>query len=94
MTTPRPIDWLLRDRRTGKLVIVQWPNLPLWIFIAAAVVKRVVHPHGNAGTAVAVISFVALMWWAVGEIISGVNPFRRILGAAVAVVTVVGLLMN
>lgn len=94
MAAPKPIDWLLRDRRTGRLVLVQWPNLPLWIFLAASGVKRVASPQGTVGTVVAAVALVGLMWWAVSEITRGVNPFRRILGAGVAVATVVGLLVN
>ena len=33
-------DWLFRNRQTGTVTIAQFPNLPLWITIAAAVVQR------------------------------------------------------
>jgi hypothetical protein len=78
------IDWLFRDRRTGRIVVAQWPNVALWVFIVAGVVRRWVPATG-------VVATVALLWWAVDEIVRGVNPFRRGLGAVVAVSTVVGL---
>jgi hypothetical protein len=31
------------------------------------------------------------MWWALDELIRGVNPFRRLLGAVVAVITLLGV---
>jgi hypothetical protein len=90
----RAFDWLFRDRETGKVVIVQVPNLPLAIFIVAALVRRLAHPDGTVGTAVTAIAAVALLWWAGDEVVRGVNPFRRILGAVVIVVTIAGLLLR
>lgn len=90
----RGFDWLFCDRRTGKVVVAQWPNAPLAIFLVAAVVRRLAHPHGSIGTILDVIAVVALLWWAADEVIRGVNPFRRILGGVVAAVTVAGLFLR
>jgi hypothetical protein len=84
-----PIRWLFEDRKTRKIVLWQWPNIPLWIWIASAVISR--FASGGVGTAVSVIGSVALAVWAVLEIGWGVNPFRRILGGVVLAVMVVGL---
>lgn len=89
----RAFDWMFRSRETGKIVIVQPLNIPLGIFFVAAAIRRFANLEGAARTAVAVIAFVSLMWWAVDEILRGVNPFRRILGAVVAAVTVAGLFL-
>jgi hypothetical protein len=70
--------WLFEDRSTGRIVIFQWPNIPLWIWIVATVVGLVV----SAGW-ISVVDTVALAVWAVLEIWKGVNPFRRGLGAIV-----------
>lgn len=94
MPAPRPVEWLLRDRSTGNLVVVQWPNVPLWIFIVSSAVKRLVTPQGSVGTVVAAVAVGALMWWALGEILRGVNPFRRGLGVVVAAVTIAGLVLS
>ncbi len=84
-------DWFFRDRRTGTITIAQFPNAALWIFIAVVVVRRVANPDGAIGIALDVIGTVAIGWWAVDEIVRGVNPWRRVLGAAVLSVVLVGL---
>jgi hypothetical protein len=90
----RVFDWLFRDRTTCKVVIAQWPNVPLWIFIAAAAVRGVLHPAGTVGTVVSAIATLALTWWAVDEVARGVNPFRRALGAVVLVAMVANFIMR
>ncbi|WP_419828797.1 hypothetical protein [Methylobacterium sp.] len=29
---PEVLDWFFRDRTSGRIVIGQWPNTPLWLF--------------------------------------------------------------
>jgi hypothetical protein len=77
------LDWALRDRRTGRIVIAQWPNAPLAVWLAAGVVGAVLDSGGGWGTATQVIGTLALGVWAVAEIGWGVNPWRRLLGAVV-----------
>jgi hypothetical protein len=77
------IDWLFRNRRTGQITIVQFPNVPLWLFLAATAVRSVLDPAGDVRTAVRAVSTVGLVWWAIDEVIRGVNPWRRLLGGAV-----------
>ena len=84
---------MFRSRETGKVVIVQALNIPLGIFFVAAAIRRFAGLEGTPRTAVEVIAFVSIMWWAIDEILRGVNPFRRLLGAAVATVTVAGLFL-
>ena len=90
----RAFDWLFRDRRTGAVVVAQVPNLPLALFLVAAAVRRFVQLDGTVGTVVAVVATGALLWWAADEILRGVNPFRRLLGAVVAIVTIAGLVVR
>ena len=87
----RVFDWMFRSRETGRVVIFQLPNVALGLFFVAAVVRRFAGLAGLAETAVEAVAFASLMWWAIDEIARGVNPFRRALGAVVALVTVVGL---
>jgi hypothetical protein len=82
----RAIDWLFRDRKTGRITIAQFPNAALAVFLAASVLGRLV--HGN--DTLRVIATGALIWWAADEIIRGVNPWRRLLGGAV----LAGQIMN
>lgn len=82
-------NWLLRDRRTGRVVVAQWPNAAAWVYVASLLARRMV-PDG-AVTAVVVAGTVALVVWGVDEVLRGVNPFRRLLGAGVLVVQAVSL---
>ena len=77
------IDWLFRNRHTGRITIVQAPNLALWLFIAAAALRSIFDPSGGLRTALDVVATAALVWWAVDEVARGVNPWRRLLGGAV-----------
>jgi hypothetical protein len=90
----RAFDWLFRDRETGDIVIAQWPNLPLLVFLVASVAKRLLDPSGTVGTALTVVVVGSLLWWAGDEVLRGVNPFRRILGGFVLVLTVGRLLLG
>jgi hypothetical protein len=77
------IDWLFRNRETGRITIAQFPNPPLWLFLAATTVRVVADPSGGGRTAVDVVATGGLLWWAVDEVARGVNPWRRILGGVV-----------
>ena len=77
------IDWLFRDRHTGRITIAQAPNVALWVFIGAAVLRALLDPSGGLRTALDGVATVALVWWAADEILRGVNPWRRLLGGAV-----------
>lgn len=74
-------DWLFRDRETGKIVIGQFPNLPLIVWLAATLLTAVT--TGTAKDLLGYVATLALVVWAGDELIRGVNPFRRILGATV-----------
>lgn len=90
----RAFDWWFRDRTTGRVVIAQFPNLPLGVFLVASAVRLVASPSGGLRTVTAVVATGALLWWAADEVLRGVNPFRRVLGAVVATVTVAGLVVS
>ena len=83
------LRWLFTDRTTGRVVVAQWPNAPLWVFLAASLLRRTTSGHddllGGIGTA-------ALAVWAVLELAKGDSPFRRLLGAGVLVLLLVRLL--
>jgi len=77
------IDWLFRNRHTGRITIAQFPNVPLTLFLVATVVLWIFDPTGGARTAWGVLAATGLLWWAVDEVVRGVNPWRRLLGGAV-----------
>jgi len=85
------VDWWFRSRETGRITIGQWPNLPLWVFIGAWTLRRIFDPAGAAGTVLTVVATAALVVWALDEVIRGVNPWRRALGATVLTWQFVGL---
>jgi hypothetical protein len=88
----RSLRWLFVNRRTGRITVMQWPNVPLGTFIVASVVPRVFHLHGSVQSAVRTISVVAIIAWGLDEALRGVNPFRRLLGGIVLLLTVVHLI--
>ena len=85
------MNWLFRNRRTGKITVAQRPNAALAIWLVATVVGIVVDASGALWTALTIIGTSALIIWAGDELLRGVNPFRRMLGAAVLAWTIVGL---
>ncbi len=85
------LDWWFRNRETGAITIAQFPNPPLWIFLAAVVIRWFV-PRGGFHTALDVVALAALAWWAVDEVVRGVNPWRRLLGAFGCIIVVSGVI--
>ena len=85
-------DWFFRDPSTGRLVIAQLPNVPLWIFIGATAVRLLLRPDGAAATLTSIASRGALVWWAVDEIVRGDSRFRRVLGGVVLATTIITLI--
>jgi len=75
------VDWMFRDRETGKVVIAQFPNISLIAWFVATVAATL-----TTGTAHSILGYaatLALLIWAGDELVRGVNPFRRMLGVAV-----------
>ncbi|MDQ1481139.1 MAG: hypothetical protein QOI44_2000, partial [Actinomycetota bacterium] len=80
------VNWLFRNRRTGELTIMQAPNAPLLLWLVATLIKVIFNASGRLGTALTVFAIGELIIWAGDEVIRGVNPFRRAVGAVVLVV--------
>lgn len=82
------------NRRTGGLTVAQWPNVALSVSIALSIARRFNIQKGTPETTLRVLSAVAIIVWAVDELVRGVNPFRRILGLVVLLTTMtnIGLL--
>jgi Co/Zn/Cd efflux system component len=72
----------------GKIVIWQMPNVPLWIWVGCSVLGWAMK-RGIVHTAAGIIGTIALIVWALLEIFSGVNIFRRVLG-----IVVMGLILS
>lgn len=75
---PSLFDRFFRDSQ-GNIVIVQPPNLPITIGLAATAIQFLL-PSGDLKTAFTLVAFGTLYTWAWLELFSGVNYFRRSLG--------------
>jgi hypothetical protein len=76
------LDWCFRSRVTGRITIAQFPNTALWLFLAASLAAWELQP-GSILTVARVIAFGSGVYWAVDELLRGVNPWRRALGLTV-----------
>jgi len=79
---------MFRSRETGRITIMQRPNIALTTALIAIVVRTLLHPAGSARVTLTVLVGVALTVWAVLEIARGVNPWRRLLGAVLLILAV------
>jgi hypothetical protein len=76
-------DWFFRNRHTGRITVAQFPNVALGLFLATMAVDRLVGPAGTAASTMRLLGTAALVWWALDEVVRGVNPWRRLLGGGV-----------
>lgn len=75
--------------KNGRPVITEKPNAPIIIWFVALILSLVL-PQGNTWQEVSlVVATVSLVLWAVLELVSGVNIFRRVLGASVLIIVIV-----
>ena len=75
--------WWFEHRQTGGITIAQFPNWPIWC-IGACWLVRLALTDGSTAHDVAGWTIRALwLVWGVDELTRGVNPWRRLLGAAV-----------
>ncbi|BAM90780.1 hypothetical protein S58_48010 [Bradyrhizobium oligotrophicum S58] len=88
----RCLDWFFRNRQTGEITIAQMPNPALWIVLVASVVSWIWHPPARAGFDLDCLVKAGLVVWAFDELLRGVNPWRRCLGAAVMIYEVATLI--
>jgi hypothetical protein len=80
--SPRRLDWWLRDRTTGRIVVAQWPNAALVVWAVAAVTTRLgLFP--DRADEIRWAGAGALIAWAADELVRGDSPFRRGLGLVV-----------
>ena len=78
-----------RDQSKRRTVIFQTPNIPLVVWFVCMVISHAFR-EGVVHTVFATVGFIAIVIWALWEIVSGVNIFRRLLGLAVLIFVLVG----
>ena len=69
--------------------IVQFPNAPLILAFTSGLLAH--HSHGREHAYAQAVSYLAIAIWAYLELFHGVNAFRRLLGLAYSISTVVHL---
>jgi hypothetical protein len=69
--------------------IVQFPNAPLILAFASGLLAH--HSHGSVHFYAQAIAYLAMAVWAYLELFQGVNAFRRLLGLAYTISTLVHL---
>jgi hypothetical protein len=69
--------------------IVQFPNAPLIVAFASGWLAH--HTHGREHADAQAVSYLAMAIWAYLELFDGVNAFRRLLGLAYTISTVIHL---
>jgi hypothetical protein len=85
-------DWFFLDRRTGRILVAHFPNLAILLWLATVLARQFTEQGTTADTLLGWAGSLTLGWWAVDEVIRGVNPWRRLLGLAGCVVVVVGVI--
>lgn len=92
MTVRGWVDWGFHDRTTGKIVIVQSPNVALSVWMAATTVRLFVS-GAHSIEELRWVAAGALLVCGLDELLRGVNPWRRAVGgtaAAYQIAVVVG----
>lgn len=85
-------DWFFRDRQTGRILIAHVPNLPILLWFATVLARQLTVEGSTAESLLLWAGSITLGWWAVDEVVRGVNPWRRVLGLAGCVAVVVGVI--
>jgi hypothetical protein len=91
MSLRRASDWMFRSRVDGRITIAQFPNVALGLVIATTLLQMVLRArfaeNADVLTALKWAVRATTTWWAVDELLRGVNPWRRLLGAGVLMST-------
>ncbi len=84
-------DWWFRDRCTGRILVAHLPNLPILLWMGTVVARQLVERGSDIHALLEWAGTVTLGWWAIDELVRGVNPWRRALGLGGCVVVVLGV---
>jgi len=72
--------------KNGRIVIWQMPNIPLFGWLIFTVASFLF--SGKTETVLSYLASLSLFIWAVLELVSGVNYFRRIIGLVFVIVSI------
>jgi hypothetical protein len=74
--------------KNGKVIVWQAPNLPLWSWFIFMLLSKIIS-RGGLYSAFKYLSAVSLLVWAVLEITKGDSYFRRFIGLAILLFTII-----
>jgi hypothetical protein len=87
----RVFRWWFENRETGDITVAQSPNWPLFAVGSAWLVGWVADDGSRLDDIAGVAATGLLLYWGADELLRGVNPWRRLLGAAVILWQLVGI---
>jgi len=90
---PRTFAEKFWENEHGQPVIWQKPNIYLTTWIVCTIINFFL-PFGDLAKLVGFIGLISLIVWAVLEVCSGVNNFRRLLGGLVLLVLLASRLLG
>ena len=86
--------WWFTNRVSGRITVAQFPNVSLVVFVSAALAGRLLDHHHQISRVLSDVAAGAILVWALDEILRGVNPWRRVLGAVVLAVSIRSLFLR
>lgn len=81
------IEKIFKDKH-GNIVLAQWPNLPIIVWLITTLLRHF-YKSGHFSNILGFTAFVSITFWALLELFTGVNYFRRSLGLIVLLVSFV-----
>ncbi len=75
--------WWFENRKTGEITIAQAPNWALWSIGAGSLARWALTDGSTTSDVVGWLVRGLWIVWSTDELVRGVNPWRRLLGAAV-----------
>ena len=83
--------WWFESRETGRITLAQFPNWPLFAIGAGWLVRLVVKESSAVYSSAGVAITALWLFWGADELIRGVNPARRLIGALAIAWQLIGL---
>lgn len=77
----RFLDWWIRNKDTGRIVLVQAPNAAILVFLASYALRWLT--GDRLDNQLIHVGMGALIVWGLDELIRGKVPVRRLMGAIV-----------
>ena len=75
--------WWFQNRQTGRITVAQFPNWPLFAIAALTAVRWLVGGDPDVADLSGWVVSGLWLYWGGDELVRGVNPWRRLIGASV-----------